>query len=54
MSEVHAGADVVDKMSFKSPMEGFPGGLVVKHPLASAEDMGSILGPGRSHVPWNS
>ena len=33
---------------------GFPGGLVVKNPLASAEDMGSIPGPGRSHMPRNN
>ena len=51
MPEIHAAADMVDKMSFKSPMEGFPGGLVVKNPLASAEDMGSIPGPGRSPMP---
>ena len=29
---------------------GFPGGLVVKNPPASAENMGTILGPGKSHV----
>ena len=33
---------------------GFPGGAVVKHPPANAEDMGSSPGPGRSHMPWSS
>ena len=29
----------------------FPGGAVVKNPPANAGDMGSIAGPGRSHMP---
>ena len=29
----------------------FPGGTVVKNPLANAGDMGSSPGPGRSHMP---
>ena len=29
---------------------GFPCGLVVKNPPANAVDMGSIPGPGRSHM----
>ena len=29
----------------------FPGGTVVKNPLANAGDTGSIPGPGRSHMP---
>ena len=29
----------------------FPGGPVVKNPPASAGDMSSIPGPGRSHMP---
>ena len=28
----------------------FPGGTVVKNPPANAGDMGSIPGPGRSHM----
>ena len=32
----------------------FPGGLVVKNLPASAEDMGSISGPGRSHMPQDN
>ena len=30
---------------------GFPGGLVTKKPPGIAGDMGSIPGPGRSHMP---
>ena len=29
----------------------FPGGVVVENPPANAGDMGSIPGPGRSHMP---
>ena len=32
----------------------FPSGPVVNHPLASAEDTGSITGPGRFHMPWRN
>ena len=32
----------------------FPGGAVVKNPPASAGDMGSSRGPGRSHKPQNN
>ena len=32
-------------------MEGFAGGPVVMNSPANAEDTGSILGLGRSHVP---
>ena len=30
---------------------GFPGGAVVRNPPASAGDVGSSPGPGRSHMP---
>ena len=30
---------------------GFPGGSVVRTPPANAGDMGSIPGPGGSHMP---
>ena len=33
-------------------MWDFPGGSVVKNPLANAGDMGSIPALGRSHMPW--
>ena len=33
---------------------GFPGGLVVKNLPATARDMGSIPGPGKSHKPQNN
>ena len=32
----------------------FPGGLVVKNLPANAGDMGSIPGPGRSHMPQSN
>ena len=31
--------------------QDFPGGAVVENPPANAGDMGSIPGPGRSHMP---
>ena len=31
---------------------GFPGSSVVKNPPARGGDTGSILGPGRSPMPW--
>ena len=34
--------------------EGFPGGSVVKNLPASAADMGSIPGLGRSHKLWSN
>ena len=30
------------------------GGTVVKNPPANAGDMGSIPGPGKSHMPWSN
>ena len=35
----------------KTTTRDFPGGTVVKNPSANAGDMGSIPGPGRSHMP---
>ena len=32
----------------------FPGGTVIKNPPANAGDMGSIPGPGRSHMLWSN
>ena len=34
--------------------EGFLGGAVVKNLPASAGDIGSSPGPGRSHMPWSN
>ena len=31
-----------------------PGGSVVKNSPANTGDMGSIPGPGRSHMPWSN
>ena len=35
-------------------VEDFPGGPVVRNPPANARDMGSIPGPGRSHMLWGN
>ena len=35
----------------KNYYRDFPGGPVVKQPPANTEDMGSVPGLGRSHVP---
>ena len=35
-------------------MLDFPCGTVVKNPSASARDMGSVPGPGSSHMPWSN
>ena len=36
--------------SHQKPLEGFPGGTVVKNPPANAGDTGLSPGPGRSHM----
>ena len=41
------------KATLKGRIRDFHGGPVVKNPLASAEDMGSIPGPGRFHMWWD-
>ena len=41
-------------LNLKHLHRDFPGGTVVKSPPASAGDMGSIPGPGGSHMPWSS
>ena len=41
-------------MMFKISDRDFSGGTVVKNPPANAGDMGSSLGPGRSHMPWSN
>ena len=33
---------------------GFPGGSVVKNPLANSGDTSLIPGAGRSHMPWGN
>ena len=42
------------KKQTKTPNREFPGGAVDKNPPANAGDMGSILGPGRSHMPQSN
>ena len=44
----------VNGVGLNSYMEGFPGGAVVGSLPANAGDTGSILGPGRSHMPWSN
>ena len=39
---------------FKVVSRDFPGGAVIGNPPASAGDMGSGPGPGRSHMPWSN
>ena len=34
--------------------QDFPGGILDKTPSANARDMGSILSPGRLHMPWSN
>ena len=34
--------------------KGFPGDLVVRNLPANAGGVGSIPGPGRSHMPWSN
>ena len=39
---------------FRSQLLDFPGGIVDKNLPASVRDMGSIPGPGRSHLLWSN
>ena len=38
----------------KSPEKDFPGGPVIENPTANAEDMGSIPGLVKFHMPWGN
>ena len=38
----------------KKVLRDFPGGAVVENPPANAGNTSSILGPGRSHMPWSN
>ena len=42
------------KVHLNQNRRDIPGGAVVKNPPAIAGDMGSIPGPGRSHMPWSN
>ena len=44
------GCDKREERGLEKAASGFPGGAVVKNPLANAGDMGSSPGPGRSHM----
>ena len=48
------GRSCKERVCQEGKKEDFPGGPVVKNPSASAGDMGSIPGPGRSHIPWGN
>ena len=41
-------------LQIKYNLKGFPGGPVVKIPLANAGDTSLIPDPGRSHMPWSN
>ena len=43
-----------NKSNFKIRRLGLPQGPVAKYPPANAENMGSVLGPGRTHMPQNN
>ena len=40
--------------TMKRTLGDLPGGPAVKNPPANAGDTGSIPGPGRSHMLWNT
>ena len=44
----------IKKLNQESTDVDFPGGAVIKNPPANAGDMGSIPGPGRSHMPQSN
>ena len=50
----HSSPTLASKHSGWNTSLGFPGGAVVKNPPANAWDMGSIPGPGRSHMSRNN
>ena len=47
-------SDLEKKKKKRSGGLGFPGGPVVKNRPANEEDMGSIPGPGRCHMPQSN
>ena len=42
------------KLRLNNVKEGFPGGSLVKNPSANEGDVGSIPGPGKSHMPQHN
>ena len=46
--------EVAQEKTIKNGQQGFPGSSVVKNPPANVGDMGSIPGPGRSHMLWDN
>ena len=51
---IYIDREIKRETEFKKICGVFPGGSVVKNPPIKAGDMGSILDPGRSHMPWNN
>ena len=47
----HMAYNLVGKKHVKTKAKDFPGGTVHKNPPANAEDIGSIPGLGRFHMP---
>ena len=43
--------EVTTQNTFRKGLKGFPGGLVIKNPPASAREMVTISDPGRFHMP---
>ena len=54
MGSVAIFATVGQEHHLKMGYRDFPGGAVDKNPPANAGGMGSIPGPGRSHMPRSS
>ena len=46
--------NLVGKKHVKTKAKDFPGGTVHKNLPANAEDVGSIPGLGRFHMPWSN
>ena len=51
---IYRQGDLKRETEFKKICGVFPGGSVVKNPPTKAGDMGSVLDPGRSHMPRNN
>ena len=43
-----------EKSKLIEMINNFPGGTVAESPPANAGDMGSVPGPGRSHMLWSN
>lgn len=50
----HVAYNLVGEKHVKTKAKDFPGDTVHKNPPASAEDIGSIPGPGSFHMAWSN